>query len=195
MIKLLPMLDLVNNQIGEAIDFGTMLTALNLAYSEIGDERAIALILNRHVNEESYTSTMGSSTTDEEESSKDIYHTGKQEKRDIHITNELLPKEEAIASSTEPTTTEQEITASTEEASTTTTESITSSAENPTTDSVTVGSTPQKTTALKEELTTPKKNLTEKLEPIAAGEVAVVAVKAVIKKLCGGNISDFGLKY
>ncbi|MFP3018354.1 MAG: hypothetical protein ACEY3E_05660 [Candidatus Tisiphia sp.] len=180
-------LSLVNNQIGEAIDFGTMLTdtevtTLNLAYSEIGNERAIALIKslkkgdtkvkvvklaynnisdkgandliseltdsqiievdlmgnidikpetskkllkvlehNRHVNEESYTSTMESSTT-EEESSKDIYHTGKREKRDIHTTNEPLPKEKSTASTPEESTV-----TITDVSSTTTTESIASS--------------------------------------------------------------------
>lgn len=113
---------------------------------------------NRHVNEESYTSTIESSTI-EQESSKDISHTGKREKRDINTTNETLPKEE----STVPTM---------DGSSTTTTKSTASSAGNPTTDSATVWSNPQKTTTLKEELTTPKKNLTEKSEPIATGVVA-----------------------
>jgi hypothetical protein len=77
-------------------------------------------------------------------------------------------------SSTEgSTTTEQETTVpTTDGSSTTTTKSTASSAGNPTTDSATVWSNPQKTTTLKEELTTPKKNLTEKSEPIAAGVVA-----------------------
>ncbi|MFU7501355.1 MAG: hypothetical protein ACJBCI_06875 [Candidatus Tisiphia sp.] len=273
---------------------------------------------NKHINKESHTSTMESSTT-EEESSKDISHTGKREKRDIRTTNKPLPKEKSIASTTEKstvpttdefstteqdtTTIEEELTAATPEESTTTTESAvttvkstvptttestvttvkstvpatkefsttkqdtttieeelttaipegsttttesavttvkstasttdesiasstediteqetttpimeksstttkrvtTSSTEgsttteqettvpttdgssttttkstaspagNPTTDSATVWSNPQKTTTLKEELTTPKKNLTEKSEPIAAGVVA-----------------------
>jgi hypothetical protein len=103
---------------------------------------------NRHVNKESYTSTMESSTT-EEESSKDL--SGKQEKHDIHTINKPLPKEKSTASTPE-------------EFSTTTIRVTTSSADNPTT-SATVWSNPQKTT-------TPKKNLTEKSEPIAEDIVA-----------------------
>jgi hypothetical protein len=105
---------------------------------------------NRHVNKESYTSTMESSTT-EEEFSKDL--SGKQEKHDIHAINNPLPKEKSTASTPE-------------EFSTTTMRVTTSSAGNPTT-SATVWSNPQKTTTFKEELTTPKKNLTKKSEPIA----------------------------
>ncbi|WP_375332756.1 hypothetical protein [Candidatus Tisiphia endosymbiont of Psammoecus bipunctatus] len=93
---------------------------------------------NKHINKESHTSTMESSTT-EEESSKDISHTGKREKRDIRTTNKPLPKEKSIASTTEKstvpttdefstteqdtTTIEEELTAATPEESTTTTES------------------------------------------------------------------------
>ncbi|WP_341761662.1 hypothetical protein [Candidatus Tisiphia endosymbiont of Thecophora atra] len=56
---------------------------------------------NKHISKESYTSTMESSTT-EEESSKDI--SGKREKRDIRTTNKPLPKEKSIASTTEQST-------------------------------------------------------------------------------------------
>lgn len=73
---------------------------------------------------------------------------------------------ESTTSSTEGSaTTEQETTVPTTlKSSTTTTKSTASSTGNPTTDSATVWSNPQKTT-------TPKKNLTEKPEPIAADVV------------------------
>jgi hypothetical protein len=82
-------------------------------------------------------------------------------------------KRVTTSSTEDSTTTEQETTVPTTEEFSTTTERVTaSSAGNPTTDSATVWSNPQKTTTLKEELTTPKKNLTEKSEPIVAGVVA-----------------------
>ncbi|WP_341758639.1 hypothetical protein [Candidatus Tisiphia endosymbiont of Ditula angustiorana] len=80
-------------------------------------------------------------TTEEEPAtSKDISHTGKREKRDIHTTNE------PTSSPTEDTVTEKDLTTSIPAGSSTSTVKYT-------TDSVTVGSTPQETTILKEEPT------------------------------------------
>ncbi|WP_342259947.1 hypothetical protein [Candidatus Tisiphia endosymbiont of Metellina segmentata] len=71
---------------------------------------------------------------------------------------------EPTTPTTVSTTTTESTVPTTDGSSTTTTKSTASSAGNPTTDSATVWSNPQKTT-------TPKKNLTEKPEPIAADVV------------------------
>ncbi|WP_341762646.1 hypothetical protein [Candidatus Tisiphia endosymbiont of Melanophora roralis] len=151
---------------------------------------------NKHINKESHTSTMESSTT-EEESSKDISHTGKREKRDIRTTNKPLPKEKSIASTTEKstvpttdefstteqdtTTIEEELTAATPEESTTTTESAVTTVKSTasTTDesiaSSTEDITEQETTTIEEELTTATPE-----ESTTTTESAVTTVKSTV---------------
>ncbi len=144
---------------------------------------------NRQVNKES-TSTIKSSTTEKESSTEEDHTTNnKREKRDIHTTDETLPKQETTVPTTEksststtesttPTTVSTSTTESTTPTtvSTSTTESTTpttvsTSTTEPTTNVKSSTTTTKSTAFSAGKTTTPKKNLTEKPEPIAADVV------------------------